>query len=213
MKPYLITGLVCLLVGAAAMLLLMHGCQSPPPHQQDKAAVDSTARDSAFRRLLEDSIEHQAGRLMEKDDMIENLNRQLYWYDAQLADANDEIDATKKQLDSARENRDTAQFVRSCDTLELQVGRGQAQVLLYKGTVDSLMGILARKSQLQDSIAASWRSAYLHADTAAAMIKTKYDLLYLDYAKQNARLKLSSNTGKVLGGAAAALLIGLLLKK
>lgn len=208
--PYLLVAVLA----AAVAILLMRGCSKTTLPQPDNAAVDSVTKAygtyKSFAQANADSLED---KLLLKDDTIDNLSREMAWDEAQLSDQGDQIDATMRMLDSARARHDTIQVVISCDSLEGQVRVAQSEAIIYRGTVDSLLNVLDRQGQTKDSLTASWKSMFLHADTAQAFLQTRYNSLYVDYGRQSAKLKITSTTGKVLGGAVAALLLGLLIKK
>lgn len=208
--PYLIIAVLA----AAVVFLLMRGCSKTTPPQSDQTAADSLTKAfsvyKASAQAIADSLEDQ---LLLKDDTIQNLSREMAWDEAQLSEQGDQIDATMQALDSARARHDTVQVVISCDSLEGQVRVAKSEAIVYRGTVDSLLAIMNRQGAAKDSLTAVWKSAFLHADTAQTMWQGLYGSLSADYAKQTTKLKITSTTGKVLGGVAAALLISLLIKK
>lgn len=205
--PYIIIAILA----AAVCFLLMRGCNSTPSHQQDKAAVDSVAAaDSAYHKALQSEIDRLTGDSATQQDVIDNLGRENAWYEVQLSNTGQAITGTLNRFDSATARRDTGAIVNSCDTLASQVKAAKVEVHGFRLVTDSLETALVGQGRIKDSISLTWKSAFLHADTAESFLTSKYNSLYTDYTKQR---KSNSITTKVLGGAVLVLLGALLIKK
>lgn len=201
--PYLIA----ILLGAAICFMLMRGCNKTTPLQQSKTAVDSVAMaDAAYHKNLQSEIDRLEGDSATAQDVIDNQARQLAWYEAQLTNTGQEIGQTIKAMDSVRIIHDTPAFVSNCDTLETQVEAARVQVHGFRLANDSLQAERDHNDLIKDSLTRIFHSAFLHADSAGNFYKDQYNTLF---KKQ----KQSILTEKVLVGAGAALILGLLIKK
>lgn len=207
--PYILVALLA----AAVVLLLMRGCSKTTPLQPGKTAVDSASKaDTAYHIGLQTTIDRLVSDSIAMRDSIDNQARQLAWYDVTLSADDDQITETMRALDTAKAHHNTVEIVAVCDSLQGEVISARKDVILYKGSADSLINLLHEQGAIMDSVADTWHSAYLHADSLNVFYKGQYDTLYASYAKQGTKLKRSSFIGKVLGGAAGALLLVLILK-
>lgn len=201
--PYAIVALLA----AAGAILLMRGCDKTTPLQQNKTAVDSAGQaDAAYHKSLQSEIDRLEGDSATAQDVIDNQARQLAWYEAQLSNTGEEIGQTIKVMDSVRIIHDTPALVSSCDTLENQVEAARVQIHGFRLATDSLLAERDHNDLIKDSLTRIFRSAFLHADSAGNFYKDQYNTLF---KKQ----KRSILTEKVLVGAGAALILGLLIKK
>ncbi len=198
-----------LLVGAAIVVALvcMRGCSKTTSLQQSKTAVDSVVQaDIAYHKTLQSEIDRLTGDSSTQADVIDNQARQLAWYEAQLSNTGQEIGATIGRMDTSRAQHDTVPFIVDCDTLEGQVKQARVQVYGFRLATDSLLAARDQNDLIKDSLTRIFRSAFLHADSASNFYKDQYNTLYK-------RQKRSILTEKVLIGAGAALILGLLIKK
>lgn len=203
----LLTYVLIMLLTAGCTVLLMRGCSKTTSLQQSKTAVDSVAQrhgDSIKWALSEN--DRLRGDSITQADVIDNQARQLAWYEAQLSSTGQEIGETMGRMDTARIRHDTIPFIVNCDTLEDQVKQARVQIHGFRLATDSLIDSYQTQLRIDDSMKRNFRSAFLHADSAGNFYKDQYNALYK-------RQKRSILTEKVLVGAGAALILGLLIKK
>ena len=207
MKASFFWGPVIVGAMAIAIIMLMRSCDDVKQTQQSKTAMDSAAAaDADYHKSLQSEIDRLEGDSAARRDSIDNLTRQVAWYEAQLSNTGHEIGQTIRKLDSVRIIHDTPTFVSHCDTLENQVEAARVQIHGFRLATDSLLLARDGMDRIKDSLSRTWKSAFLHADSLSAFYQDQYNVLFKQQKK-------SILTEKVLIGAGAALILGLLIKK
>lgn len=185
--PILIAALFCL----CFWFLLIRGCvKIGPDHSADKTANDSTVekaiKDSLAWGVQKDSICKIIAFLQMGKD---SLSKIITTYKVDLHRQGQDIQGLLDELDKAETDKDTAEYVRGCDSLRNEFVTAKGLVLHYMSANDSLASTNIHILTQKDTVIAHLSSLYSEANNSLFDVSRRFNLLYGDYQKLNVKPK------------------------
>lgn len=211
-RRWLITA--ALVIGAVLLLtIVFRGCLQVDTHSDEKKGMEQTNK--ALQIAYDSLLQASATSKRQEDSLLQVTSRQS----AQLKAANQEINRSRRKiltiaaaLDSARHNRDTAQFMALADSLKQESIAQQEVIEQQQQVTDSTIQNYERRLSEKDKVIDAQAAFISEMRTAHLDLNEKYTALHKDYGKVTRKLKGERTLGRVLAGA-AVVAAGLLIAK
>lgn len=182
--------IVAVLLAGVAYFCRGCGHNPGPDHSGDKKANDSTVakaiKDSLAWGVQKDSIFKIIANLQTGKDSLANI---ITTYKVDIHKQGQDIQGLLDELDKAEADKDTAVYVRGCDSLRNEFATAKGLVGKYIVSNDSLASLNKHILTQKDTIIGHLSILYTEANNGLFDISRRYNLLYGDYQKLNVKPK------------------------
>ncbi|MDF2189272.1 hypothetical protein [Paraflavitalea sp. CAU 1676] len=203
-----------LIVRVVVGLLLLWLMVRPGPDQSTvPAEVKQTKQEQASLKQKDEQAHQVIGGLMAENDSLQkrasSLQKELDNFKKEAAVSKEKTRRLTAELDRAKQDRDTAAYINTCDSLKLLAEEKDFTISRTQASADSLDHVRKEQLALKDTIISIQQSLLADFRSANTSLEEKYYAAAAENTKLTKKVKRERNLGRVLAG--GLLIIGGLL--